>query len=143
MRPSSSPPASISTYACTRRKPGSPSATALSLLASWTAPPATGGAPEAEHGRNATGTPRKIAHVYFALDPSARGLAGKYLQRCYAFMAPENAHTVVSGAVVREADAAERVKAFQDAGCDELFFTPSASSVDQVDRLPRAVPGTQ
>jgi alkanesulfonate monooxygenase SsuD/methylene tetrahydromethanopterin reductase-like flavin-dependent oxidoreductase (luciferase family) len=84
------------------------------------------------------GEPRKMSLTYFSLDddPEAalRGSVGDY----YAF-AGDYAEMAVAGAANGEEEVKERVKAFTEAGCDELIMCPASSDPEQVDRLAAAV----
>jgi alkanesulfonate monooxygenase SsuD/methylene tetrahydromethanopterin reductase-like flavin-dependent oxidoreductase (luciferase family) len=82
--------------------------------------------------------PRKLTLAYFALGPNARTQADGYLHDYYAWLG-DIAGMIASGAAV----GAEMVKAyaaaFESAGCDEIIFVPTASSLDQVALLAEAV----
>jgi alkanesulfonate monooxygenase SsuD/methylene tetrahydromethanopterin reductase-like flavin-dependent oxidoreductase (luciferase family) len=84
------------------------------------------------------GEPRKMSLTYFSLDddPEAalRGSVGDY----YAF-AGDYAEMAVAGAAKGEEEVKERVRAFEQAGCDELIMCPASSDPGQVDRLAAAV----
>jgi hypothetical protein len=45
----------------------------------------------------------------------------------------------VAGVAKGEEGVKERVRAFEDAGCDELIMFPASSNPEQVDRLAAAV----
>jgi alkanesulfonate monooxygenase SsuD/methylene tetrahydromethanopterin reductase-like flavin-dependent oxidoreductase (luciferase family) len=85
-----------------------------------------------EGGR--TGEPRLASLGYFALGPDADALAEGYLRDCYAF-AGQYADMVVSGAATSEAAVREQVRAYADAGCDELVLYPCSPDPDQLKRL--------
>jgi alkanesulfonate monooxygenase SsuD/methylene tetrahydromethanopterin reductase-like flavin-dependent oxidoreductase (luciferase family) len=84
------------------------------------------------------GEPRKMSLTYFSLDDdpetAARGTIGDY----YAF-APEYAEMAVAGTAKGEDEVKERVRAFEQAGCDELIMFPSSADPEQVDKLAAAV----
>jgi len=90
----------------------------------------------ADAGR--AGRPRKLTLAYFALGPDARAQADGYLHHYYAWLG-DIAGMIAAGAAV----SAEMVKgyaaAFESAGCDEIIFVPTASSLDQVALLAEAV----
>jgi alkanesulfonate monooxygenase SsuD/methylene tetrahydromethanopterin reductase-like flavin-dependent oxidoreductase (luciferase family) len=112
----------------------------------WTA----GGAPPARSGpfadgiRSAwstagrTGEPRLAALTYFSLGDDAEEASRHYLLDYYRFLGDfatqmaESAHRSVSQ--VRDV-----AKAFEDAGFTELYFDPTAATLDQVDRLADAI----
>ena len=77
------------------------------------------------------GKPRKLSLAYFALGPDARALADGYLGHYYAFLGDIAGQIAASAAV-----SPEMVKgyaaAFAEAGCDELIFVPTSSSLEQV-----------
>ena len=84
------------------------------------------------------GKPRKLSLAYFALGPDARALADGYLGHYYAFLGDIAGQIAASAAV-----SPEMVKgyaaAFAEAGCDELIFVPTSSSLEQVGLLAEAV----
>jgi alkanesulfonate monooxygenase SsuD/methylene tetrahydromethanopterin reductase-like flavin-dependent oxidoreductase (luciferase family) len=81
-----------------------------------------------------TGAPRLLALTYFALGDSARKHAESYL-RGYYESAPPFAEMVLSAAAIDEDQIAERITAFEQAGCDELIFVPCSADLDQVELL--------
>ena len=85
-----------------------------------------------EHGRE--GSPRKLSLTYFALgdDPEADAVAsiGDY----YEF-AGEYRDYVVGGTAKGPDEVRERVRAFEEAGCDELIMFPGSADPAQVDEL--------
>jgi alkanesulfonate monooxygenase SsuD/methylene tetrahydromethanopterin reductase-like flavin-dependent oxidoreductase (luciferase family) len=84
------------------------------------------------------GEPRRMSLSYFSLgsDPEAelRRSIGGY----YAF-AGELAGTLVDWAPKGEDEVKERVRAFEQVGCDELIMCPASSDPEQVDKLAAAV----
>jgi alkanesulfonate monooxygenase SsuD/methylene tetrahydromethanopterin reductase-like flavin-dependent oxidoreductase (luciferase family) len=88
------------------------------------------------HGRE--GEPRTMSLTYFSLDddPEAatRGSVGDY----YAF-AGEYADMAVAGTAKGEEEVRQRVRDFEQAGCDELVMFPASSDPEQVDKLAAAV----
>jgi alkanesulfonate monooxygenase SsuD/methylene tetrahydromethanopterin reductase-like flavin-dependent oxidoreductase (luciferase family) len=84
------------------------------------------------------GEPRKAALNYFSLtdDPEAdaRATIGDYYSSAGHF-----ADAAVAGTAKGEDGVRERVRAFEQAGCDELIMFPSSSNPEQVDRLAAAV----
>jgi alkanesulfonate monooxygenase SsuD/methylene tetrahydromethanopterin reductase-like flavin-dependent oxidoreductase (luciferase family) len=84
------------------------------------------------------GEPRRMSLSYFSLssDPEAelRGSIGAY----YEF-AGELADTLVDWAPKGEDEVKERVRAFEQVGCDELIMCPASSDPEEVDRLAAAV----
>jgi alkanesulfonate monooxygenase SsuD/methylene tetrahydromethanopterin reductase-like flavin-dependent oxidoreductase (luciferase family) len=89
-----------------------------------------------EAGR--TGKPRKLSLAYFALGPDARALADSYLLDYYAFLG-DFAGQVAASAAISPEMVRSYVAAFESAGCDELIFIPTASTLDQVELLGEAV----
>jgi alkanesulfonate monooxygenase SsuD/methylene tetrahydromethanopterin reductase-like flavin-dependent oxidoreductase (luciferase family) len=83
------------------------------------------------------GKPRKLTLAYFALGPNARAQADEYLLHYYAFFG-DFAGQIAAGAAV----SAEMVKgyaaAFEAAGCDEIIWVPTGSTLDQVRLLAEA-----
>lgn len=84
------------------------------------------------------GTPRKMALAYFALGDGAQDAANSYLRDYYAFLG-EYADMIASSAATDAETVQQYVKAFSDAGCDELILFPSSPDPDQVDLLAEAV----
>ena len=70
--------------------------------------------------------------------PGRRALADGYSARCYGFLGDIAGQIAASAAV-----SPEMVKgyaaAFAEAGCDELIFVPTSSSLEQVGLLAEAV----
>jgi len=81
-----------------------------------------------------TGEPRLASLGYFALGPDADALAEGYLRDYYAF-AGQYMDMVVSGAAKSESAVRELVRAYADAGCDELVLYPCSPDPDQLKRL--------
>jgi alkanesulfonate monooxygenase SsuD/methylene tetrahydromethanopterin reductase-like flavin-dependent oxidoreductase (luciferase family) len=82
--------------------------------------------------------PRKMSLTYFSLDDDPEEQARRTLGDYYAF-AGEYADTIVEGAAKGAESAKERVRAFEEAGCDELIMFPASSNPEQVDKLAAAV----
>ena len=89
-----------------------------------------------EAGRD--GEPRKLALAYFSLDDEPEEQARRTIGHYYAFAA-EYAEHVVAGVAKSEDGVKERVRAFDEARCDELVMFPASSNPEQVDRLAAAV----
>jgi alkanesulfonate monooxygenase SsuD/methylene tetrahydromethanopterin reductase-like flavin-dependent oxidoreductase (luciferase family) len=84
------------------------------------------------------GEPRTMALAYFALGPRARDAADRYLLDYYAFAG--EAASAVAASAATDADTVDQyVRAFADAGCDELILFPSDPDPDQVDLLADAI----
>jgi alkanesulfonate monooxygenase SsuD/methylene tetrahydromethanopterin reductase-like flavin-dependent oxidoreductase (luciferase family) len=84
------------------------------------------------------GSPRFVALVYFGLgDVKERARAA--LLDYYGPMGEETA-TMIADSILRDAETvAQTVRAFADAGFDELIFDPTVPDVEQVDLLAEAV----
>jgi alkanesulfonate monooxygenase SsuD/methylene tetrahydromethanopterin reductase-like flavin-dependent oxidoreductase (luciferase family) len=89
-----------------------------------------------ESGRS--GKPRRLSLTYFSLDADPEHQARRTIHHYYAF-AEDYAEIVVAGVAKGEDGVKERVRAFEEAGCDELIMFPSSSNPEQVDRLAAAV----
>ena len=89
-----------------------------------------------EEGR--PGRPRKLTIPYFALGPGARAQADGYLQYYYAWLG-DIANMIAAGAAVSAEMVRSYAAAFEEAGCDEVIFIPTASSLDQVGLLAEAI----
>jgi alkanesulfonate monooxygenase SsuD/methylene tetrahydromethanopterin reductase-like flavin-dependent oxidoreductase (luciferase family) len=83
------------------------------------------------------GAPRKMALAYFALGDHAGEDAKSYLGDYYSFLG-DYADQIVSSAATDPETVQQYVKAFADAGCDELILFPSSPDPDQVDLLAEA-----
>jgi alkanesulfonate monooxygenase SsuD/methylene tetrahydromethanopterin reductase-like flavin-dependent oxidoreductase (luciferase family) len=84
------------------------------------------------------GEPRKMALNYFSLDDDPEGEARKSVGDYYAF-AGDYADMAVAGTAKGEEEVKQRVRAFEEAGCEELILFPSSSDPGQVDKLAAAV----
>jgi alkanesulfonate monooxygenase SsuD/methylene tetrahydromethanopterin reductase-like flavin-dependent oxidoreductase (luciferase family) len=84
------------------------------------------------------GQPRKMSLTYFSLDDDPESQIRRTIADYYAF-AGDYAEVVVGGVAKGEDGVKERVRAFEDVGCDELIMFPSSSNPEQVDRLAAAV----
>lgn len=98
------------------------------------------GAPMVERVRNAwreagrDGEPRLAVLAYYALGDDAAEESRAYLRHYYGFLG-EYAERIADGALRSETAVAGAVRAFEDVGFTELYFDPTATSLDQVDRL--------
>jgi alkanesulfonate monooxygenase SsuD/methylene tetrahydromethanopterin reductase-like flavin-dependent oxidoreductase (luciferase family) len=84
------------------------------------------------------GKPRKLTLAYFALGPDARAHADGYLLNYYGFLG-DFAQQVAAGASVSPEMVKSTVAAFEAAGCDEVIFVPTTSSLDQIELLAGAI----
>jgi alkanesulfonate monooxygenase SsuD/methylene tetrahydromethanopterin reductase-like flavin-dependent oxidoreductase (luciferase family) len=84
------------------------------------------------------GQPRKMSLSYFSLDDDPEAEVRSSIGAYYAFI-PEYAETLMAGAAKGEEAVKERVRAFEEVGCDELIMCPASSDPRQVDRLAAAV----
>jgi alkanesulfonate monooxygenase SsuD/methylene tetrahydromethanopterin reductase-like flavin-dependent oxidoreductase (luciferase family) len=89
-----------------------------------------------EAGRD--GEPRKMSLTYFSLDDDAEEQTRRTIGHYYSF-APDYADMVVDSTAKGDDGVKERVRAFEEAGCDELYMFPASSNPEQVDRLAAAV----
>jgi alkanesulfonate monooxygenase SsuD/methylene tetrahydromethanopterin reductase-like flavin-dependent oxidoreductase (luciferase family) len=88
-----------------------------------------------EAGRE--GEPRVMALAYFSLGDQATENANHYLLDYYEWLG-EYAQGIADSAA-KDADTVKGyAQAFEEAGCDELFFIPSSADPDQVDLLAEA-----
>jgi alkanesulfonate monooxygenase SsuD/methylene tetrahydromethanopterin reductase-like flavin-dependent oxidoreductase (luciferase family) len=87
-----------------------------------------------------TETPRKASLTYFSLGPDADKNAEWYLGDYYGWLGEEVTSAIAQGAARDEETVAQRVAAFEEAGCDELILFPCSSDPEQVDLLARTVP---
>lgn len=84
------------------------------------------------------GEPRKMSLTYFSLDDDPEAAARSTIGDYYAF-APEYAEMAVAGTAKGEEEVKERVRAFEQAGCDELIMFPASADPEQADKLAAAV----
>jgi alkanesulfonate monooxygenase SsuD/methylene tetrahydromethanopterin reductase-like flavin-dependent oxidoreductase (luciferase family) len=84
------------------------------------------------------GEPRRMALAYFSLEDDPEAAARRSIGNYYAF-APDYAEMMVAGAAKGEDEVRERVRAFEQVGCDELIMCPASSDPAQVDELATAV----
>jgi alkanesulfonate monooxygenase SsuD/methylene tetrahydromethanopterin reductase-like flavin-dependent oxidoreductase (luciferase family) len=83
------------------------------------------------------GKPRKLTLAYFALGPNARAQADEYLLHYYAFFG-DFASQIAAGAAVSAEMVKSYAAAFESAGCDEIIWVPTGSTLDQVRLLAEA-----
>jgi alkanesulfonate monooxygenase SsuD/methylene tetrahydromethanopterin reductase-like flavin-dependent oxidoreductase (luciferase family) len=84
------------------------------------------------------GEPRKLSLTYFSLDDDPEDQARRMIGHYYEFAGDYQEH-VVAATAKGEDGVKERVRAFEEARCDELIMFPASSNPDQVDRLAAAV----
>ncbi len=89
-----------------------------------------------EAGRS--GEPRVAVLAYFSLGAGTEGDSRGHLRDYYGWLG-DFADQIADGALRSEEAVAGAVKAFADAGVSELYFDPTVSSFDQVDRLAEVV----
>jgi alkanesulfonate monooxygenase SsuD/methylene tetrahydromethanopterin reductase-like flavin-dependent oxidoreductase (luciferase family) len=82
--------------------------------------------------------PRALALTYFSLDDDAEDQTRRTIGHYYSFV-PEYADMVVAGTAKGEDEVRERVRAFEEQGCDELVMFPASPDPGQVDRLASTV----
>ena len=82
--------------------------------------------------------PRKLTLAYFALGPDARDQADGYLHHYYAWLG-DIAGMIAAGAAVSAEMVGAYAAAFEAAGCDEIIFVPTSSSLDQIALLAEAI----
>ena len=84
------------------------------------------------------GQPRQPALGYFGLGDGARDQIHAYITDYYSFLG-EAAEGMAASIPADAESLRERVKAFEQAGCDELVLFPTSSDPAQVDLLAEAV----
>ncbi len=99
---------------------------------------ASAGVDQAWQAAGRTGRPRKLTLAYFALGPDARDQADGYLHDYYGWLG-DIAGMIAAGAAVSAEMVSGYAAAFDAAGCDEIIFVPTASSLDQIGLLAEAV----
>jgi alkanesulfonate monooxygenase SsuD/methylene tetrahydromethanopterin reductase-like flavin-dependent oxidoreductase (luciferase family) len=78
--------------------------------------------------------PRALAISYFSLDADAEEQTRRGIGSYYSFV-PEYEEYVVGATPKGEDEIRERVRAFEQQGCDELVLFPASAHAEQVDRL--------
>lgn len=86
-----------------------------------------------EAGR--TGEPRLGVLSYFSLGDDAEAASRAYLKHYYAWLGADIAEMIAGGARRSPSAVRDAIHAFEDAGINEVYLDPTASSLDQVDRL--------
>lgn len=86
-----------------------------------------------EAGRD--GEPRGFALAYFSLGDRAEEDAKEYVGHYYAAMGEETANQIIASVATDAETVRSYVKAFTDAGCDELVLFPCSADPGQVDLL--------
>ncbi|GAB2846398.1 LLM class flavin-dependent oxidoreductase [Lentzea nigeriaca] len=81
-----------------------------------------------------TGKPRLLALAYYSLGDRAEENAKAYIDDYYGF-APPYAQAVLRGTSIGEEAVARTLRAYEEAGCDEVLLVPCSSDLDQVKRL--------
>jgi alkanesulfonate monooxygenase SsuD/methylene tetrahydromethanopterin reductase-like flavin-dependent oxidoreductase (luciferase family) len=84
------------------------------------------------------GEPLKMSLSYFSLDDDPEAAARSSIGEYYSF-APDYAEQSVAGTAKGEDEVKERVRGFEEVGCDELIMCPASPDPDQVDKLAAAV----
>jgi alkanesulfonate monooxygenase SsuD/methylene tetrahydromethanopterin reductase-like flavin-dependent oxidoreductase (luciferase family) len=82
--------------------------------------------------------PRLMSLTYYSLDDDPEEQARKGIGHYYSF-APEYEEMVVQGVAKGEDEVRERVRAFEEVGCEELVMFPASADPEQVDRLAATV----
>ena len=75
---------------------------------------------------------------YFALGDGSAEAGAQYLRHYYAFTGPF-AEKIATGNLTSPGAITDFIRGYQDAGCDELVLFPTASSIEQVDRLAEVI----
>ena len=83
--------------------------------------------------RGGTGTPRVTALLYFSLGDEHTDESLVNLRTYYTWLG-EWVEAIAQGAARSPEVLRDRIKAFEDAGVDELILDPTVTSLDQVDR---------
>ena len=103
-----------------------------------TFPPAVEKLEAAWRAESRDGEPRKLSLSYFSLDDDPEAAARTSIGDYYSF-APDYAEQSVAGTPKGEDEVRERVRGFEEVGCDELIMCPASADPAQVDRLAATV----
>jgi alkanesulfonate monooxygenase SsuD/methylene tetrahydromethanopterin reductase-like flavin-dependent oxidoreductase (luciferase family) len=103
-----------------------------------TFPPAVEKLEAAWRAEGRDGEPLKMSLSYFSLDDDPEAAARQSIGDYYSF-APDYAEQSVAGTPKGEDEVRERVRGFEEVGCDELIMFPASSDPAQVDKLAAAV----
>ncbi|SCL30230.1 LLM class flavin-dependent oxidoreductase [Micromonospora inyonensis] len=82
-----------------------------------------------------TTEPRKLVIHYYALGDDAEAHVDRFLQDYYAYLGPQFAGKIATGALKTESEVADTIARYAAAGCDELIFIPCNPDPEQVDLL--------
>ena len=85
-----------------------------------------------------SGEPRLAALTYFSLGDEAEEASRQYLLDYYRFVG-DFASQIADSAHRSVSQLRDVAKGFEDAGFTELYFDPTAATLDQIDRLAEAV----
>jgi alkanesulfonate monooxygenase SsuD/methylene tetrahydromethanopterin reductase-like flavin-dependent oxidoreductase (luciferase family) len=80
------------------------------------------------------GRPQLWGQAYFALGPEAQAPGEAYLRDYYAFTGPF-AERIVAANLTSPQLVIDLIRGYEEAGCDELVLLPTATGLDQVERL--------
>ncbi len=75
---------------------------------------------------------------YFALGDGTADTGAEYLRHYYAFTGPF-AEKIAAGNLTSPGAITDFIRGYEDVGCDELVLFPTASSIEQVDRLAEVI----
>ncbi len=75
---------------------------------------------------------------YFALGDGTADTGAEYLRHYYAFTGPF-AEKIAAGNLTSPGAITDFIRGYEDAVCDELVLFPTASSIEQVDRLAEVI----
>jgi alkanesulfonate monooxygenase SsuD/methylene tetrahydromethanopterin reductase-like flavin-dependent oxidoreductase (luciferase family) len=103
-----------------------------------TFPPAIEKLEAAWRAEGRDGEPLKMSLSYFSLDDDPEAAARRSVGDYYSF-APDYAEQSVAGTPKGEDEVKERVRGFEQVGCDELIMFPASSDPAQVDKLAAAM----
>jgi alkanesulfonate monooxygenase SsuD/methylene tetrahydromethanopterin reductase-like flavin-dependent oxidoreductase (luciferase family) len=85
------------------------------------------------------GSPRLASLAYYALGPDAERLAEEDLRHYYGWLGDELAGQIAASAATDPETVNQYASAFEEAGCDELFFCPCGSEPEQAKLLAEAL----
>jgi alkanesulfonate monooxygenase SsuD/methylene tetrahydromethanopterin reductase-like flavin-dependent oxidoreductase (luciferase family) len=82
------------------------------------------------------GRPRFAAGTYFALGPDGPARAVEWIEKYYGYLPDETRQSFIASVSTTTPEGVrDAIRRFEDAGADEVYFSPMIPELDQVDHL--------